>query len=136
LHGRERRSRVGTEGATAVGVPVTVGATTGVCVVLTPQPSGYLTLGEVEVFAKAPGVSADASLSSIEVDGRPLAGFDPDQTDYRVTVAHLDRAVVTATATDPYITVRIDRDRSIWLIAVTSEDGTQNRTYRVETTTR
>jgi O-glycosyl hydrolase len=126
---------VGTEGAPAVGVPLTVGATTGVCVVLTPRPGGYLTLGEIEVFAKAPGVSADAALSALAVDGVPVAGFDPARTDYRVTVAHPDRAVVTAAANDPYATVHIGRDR-IRLVTVTSEDGSQTRTYRVEVARR
>lgn len=48
---------VGTDGAPAVDVPVSAGATTGVCVVLTPRPGGYLTLGERGRFvdARLPG---------------------------------------------------------------------------------
>ncbi|MGI5151632.1 RICIN domain-containing protein [Plantactinospora sp. CA-294935] len=131
---------VGTDGTPAVDVPVAAGVTTGVCVVLTPRAGGYLTLGEIEVLAKAPGTSSDAVLSALAVDGRPLAGFDPARADYRVTAAHPDRAVVTATANDPYATVRIGRTgsarRPTWLVTVTSEDGSQTRTYRVETRTR
>jgi hypothetical protein len=48
---------VGTDGAPVVDVPVTATRTTGICVVLTPQQGGFLTLGEVQVFAKAAGVS-------------------------------------------------------------------------------
>jgi len=122
---------VGTEGAPAVAVPVTAAARTGVCVVLTPRPGGYLTLGEVEVFAKAPGVSADATLAALVVDGRPMPGFDPERTTYRVKSAR----VVTATASDPYATVRTERDGSTWTVTVASEDGAQTRTYHVEVDT-
>jgi O-glycosyl hydrolase len=127
---------VGTEGAPAVEVPVSAAPTTAVCVVLTPRPGGYLTLGEIEVFARAPGVSADAALSALSVDGVPVAGFDPDRTGYRVTALHPDRAVVTATARDPYATVQVERDRAArrtsWLVTVSSEDGSQTRAYRLE----
>jgi hypothetical protein len=127
---------VGTEGTPAVDVPVSAGATTGVCVVLTPRPGGYLTLGEVEVFAKAPGVSSDAALAALAVDGVPVAGFDPARTDYRATSARPDRVVVTATAGDPYATVHIARERgakrTTWVVTVTSEDGSRTRAYRVE----
>jgi hypothetical protein len=132
---------VGTEGTPVVDVPVSAGAaTTGVCVVLTPRPGGYLTLGEIEVFAKAPGVSSDAALSALAVDGVPVTGFDPARTDYRVPAAQPHRAVVTATANDPYATVHIARDRAAaqpaWLVTVTSEDASQTRTYRVEVARR
>jgi hypothetical protein len=131
---------VGTEGTSAVDVPVAAGATTGVCVVLTPRPGGYLTLGEIEVLAKAPGVSSDAALSALAVDGQPLAGFDPAQGDYRVTTAHPERAAVTATANDPYAAVHTERTgparRPTWVVTVTSEDGSQTRIYRVETRAR
>ncbi|MBE1489458.1 RICIN domain-containing protein [Plantactinospora soyae] len=131
---------VGTEGAPAVDVPVTAPVTDGVCVLLTPRPGGYLTLGEIEVMAKAPGVSSDATLASIAVDGVPITGFDPDRTDYRVSAARPGRSTVTATASDPYATTRIVRDtstrRTTWTISTTSEDGSQRRTYRVTVTPR
>jgi O-glycosyl hydrolase len=125
---------VGTEGAPAVSVPVTSGpTTTAICVVLTATPGGYLTVAEIEVFAKAPGSSADASLAAIQVDGVPIAGFDPATTRYRVATARPERAVVTATAGDPYADVvarRVDRDT--WVVTATSEDGTGRTAYRVE----
>ncbi|HYN94286.1 MAG TPA: RICIN domain-containing protein, partial [Pilimelia sp.] len=45
---------VGTAGGPAVEVPVSVGRTMNVCVVLTAMPGGYLTVAEIEVFVKAP----------------------------------------------------------------------------------
>jgi len=54
----------------------------------------------------------------------------------RPTSARPDRAVVTATAGDPYATVHIARERgakrTTWLVTVTSEDGSRTRAYRVE----
>ena len=47
--------RVGTAGAPVIDVPITSAPTTGVCVVLTAVPNGYLALGEIQVFAKALG---------------------------------------------------------------------------------
>nr|MDT0663177.1 RICIN domain-containing protein [Micromonospora sp. DSM 115978] len=45
---------VANEGAPVVDVPVAAGATTEVRVVMTAVPSGYLTVSEIEVYAKAP----------------------------------------------------------------------------------
>ncbi|MEU0459256.1 cadherin-like beta sandwich domain-containing protein, partial [Streptomyces sp. NPDC006129] len=90
--------------------------------------------------AKAPGTSADAAAASIEVDGTPLSGFDPDRTSYRTAVDRPDRARVTATPRDPYakVTVREDtsRGRTAHVVSVTAEDGSQTREYRIELTRR
>ncbi|MER5977301.1 glycoside hydrolase [Streptomyces sp. NPDC001857] len=45
---------VGTEGAPVVSVPVTAAPATAVRVVMTARPGGYITLSEIEVYAKAP----------------------------------------------------------------------------------
>ncbi|MER6714655.1 RICIN domain-containing protein [Streptomyces sp. NPDC000877] len=132
---------VGTEGTPVADVPVRAsGPVTGVRVVMTARPGGYITLGEIEVYAKAPGTSADAAAASIEVDGTPLSGFDPDRTSYRTAVDRPDRARVTATPRDPYakVTVREDtsRGRTAHVVSVTAEDGSQTREYRIELTRR
>jgi hypothetical protein len=99
--------------------------------VMTAPPDGYITLSEIEVYANAPGVSSDPAATSIEVDGVPIAGFDPDVTGYRVTTRHPDRAAVTATPRDPYATSATDREGRTVEVTLTSEDGSQTRTYEV-----
>ncbi|GFJ88378.1 hypothetical protein Prum_020200 [Phytohabitans rumicis] len=124
---------VGTEGTPVVDVPVAAGATTAARIVLTPRPSGYLTLSEIALLAKAPGVSSDAAAASIAVDGVPIAGFDPDVTEYAVATGNPHRSVVTATAADPYATVAVSGDRTV-TVTVSSEDGARTRTYTVRLT--
>ncbi|GAB2755585.1 RICIN domain-containing protein [Streptomyces bullii] len=131
---------VGTEGTPVADVPVRAGGpVTGVRVVMTARPGGYITVGEIEVYAKTPGVSSDAAAAMIEVAGAPVAGFDPDTTAYRVTTAHPERAQVTATARDPYATVTVRKDgpsqgRTVHHVVVSSEDGTRTREYTVTLT--
>ncbi len=123
---------VGTEGTPVVEVPLDAGPVTGVRVVMTARQGGYITMGEVEVFAKSPGVSSDAAATAIEVAGKGIESFDPDTTAYRVATADPSRAEVTATARDPYATVEVDRvgDTSA-VVTVTSEDGSRTREYRI-----
>lgn len=125
---------VGTEGTPVIDVPLTAtGPAVQVRVVMTARQGGYITLGEIEVHAKAPGVSSDAAASSIEVAGIPIPYFDPDTTTYRVATANPNRAAVTATTRDPYAAVVVDRTgRTSAVVTVTSEDGSQNRTYRID----
>ncbi|MEV1083266.1 RICIN domain-containing protein [Streptomyces sp. NPDC050211] len=127
---------VGTEGTPVVDVPVKAGGpVNAVRVVMTAPPGGYITLGEIEVYAKAPGASSDAGAASIEVAGVPVTGFDPDRTDYRVTAERPDRAQVTATARDPYATVTVRKEaRTAYVATLTSEDGSQTREYKVTLT--
>jgi hypothetical protein len=132
---------VGTEGTPVADVPVrAAGPVTGVRVVMTARPGGYITLGEIEVLAKAPGVSADAAAASITVDGKTLSGFEPDRTSYRVAVDRPDRAAITATPRDPYAKVTVRRDTAgsgtVHTVTVTGEDGSRTREYRIELTRR
>ncbi|MEV6306368.1 glycoside hydrolase [Actinoplanes sp. NPDC051861] len=116
--------------ASPLAVPAALTATTDrICVVLTPVPNGYLTVAEIDVLAKVPGVSSDAHLAAIAVNGRPLPGFDPDVTDYRVRAR--PNAVVTATAADPYATVTVTGHTSTRTITVTSEDTTTTHVYHL-----
>ncbi|MEU6182421.1 RICIN domain-containing protein [Streptomyces coeruleorubidus] len=127
---------VGTEGTPVADVPVRAsGPVTGVRVVMTARPGGYITLGEIELFARTPGASADAAAASIEVDGVAIGGFDPDRTGYRVSTDRPDRAKVTATPRDPYagVTVREETSR-VAVVTVSSEDGSRTKQYRIELT--
>ena len=123
---------VGTASPSAVDVPVTAPGARAVCLVLTAVPNGYLTVAELQVLGKAPGVSSDARLAGIRVDGVPVAGFDPAVTTYRVAVARPGSASVTATAADPYATVAAERAGNRWTITTTSEDRATTTVYRVE----
>ncbi|WP_338899590.1 glycoside hydrolase [Streptomyces sp. TG1A-60] len=123
---------VGTEGTPVVDVPLDAGPATGVRVVMTARQGGYITMGEIEVYAKVPGVSSDAAAASIEVAGRPIPSFDPGTTTYRVVTGAPGRAPVTATARDPYATVTVDRSGRTAVVSVTGEDGSQTRKYRIE----
>ncbi|MDX3452778.1 RICIN domain-containing protein [Streptomyces sp. ME02-8801-2C] len=126
---------VGTEGTPVIDVPLTAGPAAGVRVVMTARQGGYLTMSEIEVYAKSPGVSADSAAASIEVAGVPVASFDPDTTDYRVRTGDPARAEVTVTARDPYAKVAVETvreyGRTLAVVTVTSEDGTIATTYRV-----
>ncbi|MEU1181146.1 glycoside hydrolase [Streptomyces sp. NPDC005820] len=127
---------VGTEGTPVVDVPLRAGPATGVRLVMTARAGGYITMSEIEVYAKAAGVSADSAAGSIDVAGVPVAAFDPGTTDYHVVTADPARAVVTATARDPYATVTVTRTREsgrhLAVVAVTGEDGSRTTTYRIE----
>ncbi|MEU4486554.1 glycoside hydrolase [Streptomyces purpurascens] len=127
---------VGTEGTPVVDVPVrATGPVTGVRVAMTARPGGYITLGEIELRAKAPGTSSDPGAASIEVDGVPVGGFDPDRTSYRVTSDRPDRARITATSRDPYATVTVRKGAAREaVVTVSSENGSQTRQYRIELT--
>ncbi|MFV2020922.1 RICIN domain-containing protein [Micromonospora sp. LOL_023] len=122
----------GTPAAPVVSVPVAA-TTDAVRVVLTAHPDRHMTVSEIEVFAQVPGTSADATAASIALDGVPLAGFDPDQTAYTVP-AGLRLPQVSAVAVDPYarvVVAQADADGRVATVSLTSEDGTQTRTYQV-----
>ncbi|MEV0220970.1 glycoside hydrolase [Streptomyces sp. NPDC050704] len=127
---------VGTEGTPVVDVPLDAGPATEVRVVMTARQNSYITLGEIEVYAKTPGVSSDAAATSLAVDGVPVPSFDPDTTDYRVVTDRPNRSTVTATARDPYAAVTVDRTdesgRTTAVVSVTGEDGSKTREYRIE----
>ncbi|MGW0336601.1 glycoside hydrolase [Streptomyces sp. NPDC003011] len=124
------------EGSPVVTVPLEAGPATGVRVVMTARQGGYITMSEVEVYARTPGVSSDAAAASIEVGGEPVTGFDPDTAVYRVVTDAPGRAAVTVTARDPYATVSVERSdeprRTVAVVSVTGEDGARTRTYRLE----
>jgi len=84
----------------------------------------------------APG--SDASLSSIEIDGSPLAGFASGITNYTVELAPGTMTVpqiTAATSTDPAATsVTINQAPAIpgdATVVVVSQNGTVNQTYTI-----
>ncbi|MDF3143537.1 MULTISPECIES: glycoside hydrolase [unclassified Streptomyces] len=126
---------VGTEGTPVVDVPLETGPASQVRVVMTARQGGYLTMSEIEVYAKSPGVSSDAAAASVEVSGKAIPSFDPDTATYRVVTDAPSRSRVTATTRDPYATVAVDRldepGGAVAVVSVTSEDGSRTRTYRI-----
>ncbi|GAA2878391.1 hypothetical protein Acy02nite_15830 [Actinoplanes cyaneus] len=127
---------VGVNSPLAVDVPVPDGVNGSVCVVLTAVPNGYLTVSELQVSAKAPGVGTDAAAAGIRVDGVAIRGFDPAVTSYRIEAKHPERAVITATTADPYATVSVTRTGTTRVVTVTAEDGVTQVRYRVQLSRR
>ncbi|MFI1044659.1 glycoside hydrolase [Streptomyces griseoruber] len=127
---------VGTEGTPVVDVPLRAGPATGVRLVMAARAGGYITMSEIEMYARTAGVSSDSAAGSIEVAGVPVAAFDPGTTDYRAVTADPARARITATARDPYARITVTRTResgrTLAVVAVTAEDGSRTTTYRIE----
>ena len=93
----------------------------------------------------APELSADATVSSLELSDVPFT-FESDTTSYEVSVAHdVEQTTVTATATDDGASYAVklgeetDEDGTVELavgsnvvsVEVTAEDGETTRTYTV-----
>ncbi|MDI6101818.1 RICIN domain-containing protein [Actinoplanes sp. NEAU-A12] len=113
-----------------VDIPLTPGSTS-FCLRLTPTPDGYLTVSELQVYAAAPGVGSDSSVSSILVDGVAIGSFDPAVTSWQVPARDPSSAQVTAVTTDPYATVEVTGSGKARTVVTTSEDGSSRTTYRV-----
>jgi O-glycosyl hydrolase len=119
-----------TSRAPVVDVPVDV-RTSAVRVVMTARPDTHMVVSEVQVLAKAPGTSVDATLSGLTVDGEAVAGFDPATTSYQVPAEAGVTPVVTGVATDPYATVAVTQAGAVpgtTSVEVTAEDGTVSTT--------
>ncbi|MEU8658053.1 RICIN domain-containing protein [Actinoplanes philippinensis] len=114
-----------------VDIPLTPGATGAFCLRLTPTPDGYLTVSELQVYAKAPGAGSDASAASILVDDVPITDFDPAVTTWRVPAGEPKRALVTVETTDPYATATVTGSGATRTVVTTSEDGSATTTYRI-----
>ncbi|MFZ9046567.1 MAG: hypothetical protein ACO2ZZ_11930, partial [Cyclobacteriaceae bacterium] len=87
-------------------------------------------------FYKESNPAADASLSSITVDGSLLDGFNPNITEYVVTLPEGTTAVplVAATASQSDATLVITDATEIpgeTVIIVTAADGVTNQTYTI-----
>ncbi|WP_207453952.1 Ig-like domain-containing protein [Herbiconiux sp. SYSU D00978] len=120
-------------------VPVTFAAvqTDAVRAVLDARANTHMTVAELEVIGLgAPGVSSDATLAGISLDGRALEGFAPDDTEYSVSAKGTPPQVAVLPS-DPYATVAIEQatpNARTATVTVTSEDGSATSTYTVEFT--
>jgi hypothetical protein len=99
-------------------------------------------LGSFDFFLiKLGEASQDASLASVEINGVPLDGFDPEVLTYHFSLpaATEDVPIVTATATDADADVNITQAESLTgdeadrtaTILVTAADGQTTQTYSV-----
>ncbi|MEK8226935.1 discoidin domain-containing protein [Oerskovia sp. M15] len=86
--------------APVVDVPVDA-RTSAVRVVMTARDNTHMVVSEVQVLAKAPGTSSDATLSGLTVDGEAVTGFDPATTSYEVQVEAGEAPAVAAVTADP-----------------------------------
>jgi uncharacterized protein YjdB len=101
--------------------------------VLTAHPDRHMTVSEIEIRAAAPGTSSDPAAASITLDDTALADFDPNRTAYSVRT-HGKLPKITAVAADPYATTEVRQPTAhnrTATITVTSEDGSQRRTYTI-----
>ncbi len=93
--------------------------------------TGWIQIQELQAMGDLVTKSSVASLSSISLNGVPLAGFDPNTTSYSVGVNPAHVPVITATAASNG-SVSIQTPQSspgTATITVTSEDGTATQTY-------
>ena len=117
---------------TADFAPITA---TGVRVVMNAYPNTHLIVSEVQVFESVPSPAAVDDLAVLRLDGDPIDGFDPASTDYEVDVDGGRLPVVDGIAVDSAATVRITQPTTenggVATLAVTSADGSAQRTYTV-----
>jgi O-glycosyl hydrolase len=117
---------------TAEFAPITA---TGVRVVMNAYPNTHLIVSEVQVFESVPSPAAVDDLAVLRLDGELIDGFDPASTDYEVDVDGGRLPVVDGIAVDSAATVRITQPTTenggVATLAVTSADGSAQRTYTV-----
>lgn len=81
--------------------------------------------------------STNANLSSLSVDGTPVAGFDAEQLTYAVTLPYGYMCVpeVRYETEDTTATAVLNApDQSVATVTVTAEDGTTTKTYTINYT--
>ncbi|MGA1836898.1 glycoside hydrolase [Herbiconiux sp. 11R-BC] len=107
---------------------------TQVRAVLTAKANTHMVVSEVEVYAKAAGVSTEASLAALSADGASIAGFDAAQGSYSVAVAGSRLPVVAAVAVDTAARVSVVQATDAAptaTVTVTAADGTTVKEYSV-----
>ena len=107
-------------------------------VAMTARPGTCIAVAEFSVFgpgaSTTPAQGTDATLESLSVAGRSVAGFDPATLSYGVDVKGEEVPTVAAVARDPFATVTVTTPKALpgeALVAVTAEDGSATTTYRV-----
>jgi O-glycosyl hydrolase len=107
-------------------------------VVMTARPGTCIAVAEFSVFgpgaSTVPSRGTDATLESLSVGGKPVAGFEPATLSYAVDVGGDEVPVVSAVASDPFATVTVTAPKTLpgeALVVVTAEDTSATSTYRV-----
>ena len=116
------------------GLSLTTGAALEFDITFNTGVTATLTVNVVNGYTP----SDNAELSSLSVNGTPVAGFDPDDTDYAVELPNgTSGTTVTATASDSNAQVDITQATSLpgsATVTVTAEDGSTTRTYTINLT--
>jgi hypothetical protein len=91
--------------------------------------TGWIQIQELQAMGDLVAQSNVASLSSIDVNGKPLAGFDPSTTSYSVGVNPTRVPLITGTAaSNGSVSVQTPMPGTA-TVTVTSEDGSTTKTY-------
>jgi hypothetical protein len=91
--------------------------------------AGWIQIQELQAMGDLVAKSNVASLSSISLDGAPLAGFDPNKTSYSVNVSPARAPVIAgAAASNGSVSVQTPSPGTA-TVTVTSEDGSTTKTY-------
>jgi hypothetical protein len=108
--------------------------TSAIDVELTAKTNSYMTISEVQAFSRAATPASTATLGRLNVDGVPVAGFDPATTHYETTVDGSRWPTVSAVASDSAATVSvgaIEPATGRVAIEVTAADGTTTQSYEL-----
>jgi beta-galactosidase len=93
---------------------------------------GHIQIAELEVTGDAVAYRARAALSDLRVDGRTVAGFDPETTSYTVrTGPHVPTLTATAADNGRVYVVAPPSRAGAATVVVTAEDGLTQRRYTV-----
>lgn len=109
-------------------------ATSSIDVQMTANPGWWMAISEVQAFTRVATPANMATLARLNVDGTPVAGFDPATTRYDTTVDGSRWPIVSAVASDDEATVAVgavDPATGRVPVVVTSADGTATTTYEV-----
>lgn len=74
----------------------------------------------------------DATLSSITIDGKPLAGFSPGMLKYRAAMSSSSVVQAAATQSGASVSVRFDESTKQTIITVTASDGKSKLDYKID----
>lgn len=109
--------------------------------VMTAMPNTCIAISEVMVWGEGetdtPRIGDDATLESILINGQPIQGFNPDTFSYQVEMngrIHKD-LIIKGVTSDILAKTKMVMPESLpgeAVISVTSEDGKQQKTYKVE----
>ncbi len=94
---------------------------------------GFFQIAELEVVGSPVTYHSVAALTSLEVDGSPIAGFDQATLDYGTTAGpDIPQISAVPAANGSVIVIPPTAVPGSASIIVTSEDGSATRTYTVQ----